>query len=246
MSRQDIQIPTRDGDVRAFAFTPGQGTGPWPAVLFFMDGIGIRPALFEMAERLASHGYYVLLPDMFWRFGPYAPVDMTVGDAATRWELLGPRIATTDPEKSTVDTGAFLKFLSGQPQVKGPKVGTIGYCMGGAMSLRAAAMFPDRVAAAASFHGGNLANEADTSPHLLAPRIKAKVLVAAADKDPSFPEEQYVRLDQAFKAAGVDADMKVYEGALHGYAPPDTAAYDREASERHWREMLALFAGTLK
>jgi carboxymethylenebutenolidase len=245
MSRQDIQIPTPDGDARAFVFAPDQGGGPWPAVLFYMDGVGIRPALFEMGERLASHGYYVLLPDMFWRFGPYEPMDMSA-PPETRVASLGPRLASTDPKKTVSDTGAFLEFLSGQPQVKGAKVGAIGYCMGGAMVMRAGAAFPDRVVAGGAFHGGGLATEAENSPHLLAPQIKARLLIAAADADPYFPEDQYVRLDQALKAAKVDADLKVYKGALHGYAPPDMPAYDREASERHWREMLALFEATLR
>lgn len=245
MSRQDIQIPTRDGAARAFVFTPDQGQGPWPAVILFMDGVGIRPALFEMGERLASNGYYVLLPDMFWRFGPYETIDMTA-PVETHLEQLAPRRGSTDTDKSTSDTEAYLAFLAEQPQVKGTKVGTTGYCMGGGPSLRAAAYFPDRVAAAAAFHGGGLATDADDSPHLLAPRIKAKVLVAAADNDPYLPEEQIVRLDQAFRRAGTDAEVKVYAGALHGFAPSDMPAYDREASERHWREMLALFDGALK
>jgi carboxymethylenebutenolidase len=248
MSRQDIQIPTPDGDARAYAFTPDQGAGPWPAVIFFMDGPGIRPALFEMGERLAGHGYYVLLPDMFWRYGPYEPIDMKAmsGDPDERRKAFGVRMASTNPEKSAADTGAFLDYLSKQPQVKGTRVGATGYCMGGAMVMRAAGLYPDRIVAGGAFHGGNLASEADDSPHRLAPRIKAKLLIAAADDDPYFPEDQYVRLDQALKAAKVDADLKVYNGALHGYAPPDMPAYDREASERHWREMLELFEGTLK
>jgi len=247
MSRKDVKIPTRDGEARASVITPDTGEGPWPAVLFFMDGPGIRPALFEMGERLASHGYYVLLPDIFWRIAPYEPIDMkSLGsDPKKRAEFFGVRMASTSPARSAADTGAFLDFLSKQPQVKGEKVGTTGYCMGGAMSLRAAGMFPDRVAAAAAFHGGGLATETDDSPHHLAPKIEAKVLIAAAENDPYFPEDQYVRLDQAFKRAGVKAELKVYH-ALHGFAPPDMPAYDREASEKHWREMLALFDGALK
>jgi carboxymethylenebutenolidase len=245
MSRKDIEIATRDGNAKAYVFTPDEGSGPWPAVLFFMDGVGIRPALFEMGERLAAHGYYVLMPDMFWRLGPYEPMNMSWSDEKRR-EALGPRLGSTNPEKSASDMAAFFKFLAEQPQVKGTKVGTTGYCMGGGMSMRAAGLFPDQVAAAAAFHGGNLASDAEDSPHRLLPRMKARLLIAAADKDPYFPDDQYVRLEKAIKDAGVDADLKVYHGALHGYAPPDMPAYDRGASERHWREMLALFDGTLK
>jgi carboxymethylenebutenolidase len=247
MSRKDITIPTRDGDARASVITPDKGEGPWPAVIFFMDGPGIRPALFEMGQRLADHGYYVLLPDMFWRIPPYEPIDMKAmaDDPKKRAEFFGVRMASTNPIRSTSDTAAFLDFLSKQPEVKGDKVGTTGYCMGGAMSLRAAGEFPGRVAAGAAVHGGGLATEADDSPHRLVPKIKAKVLVAAAKDDPYFPEEQIFRLDQAFKRAGTNAELATYP-ALHGFAPPDMPAYDREASERHWREMLALFDSALK
>jgi carboxymethylenebutenolidase len=242
----EVTIATPDGDARAFTFTPQGGQGPWPAVLFFMDGLGIRPALFEMAQRLADHGYYVLLPDMFWRFGPYEPLDMkSFKDLADGAKALSGRLASTSPAKSVSDTGAFLDFLSEQPQVKGEAIGTTGYCMGGSMSLRAAGLFPGRVAAAASIHGGGLAADNDDSPHHLAPKMKAKVLVAAAEEDAYFPQEQFDRLKEAFACAGVEAEVEFYHGK-HGFAPPDAPVYDRDASERHWREMLALFDGVLK
>ena len=248
MSRQDISIPTPDGDARAFVFRPDAGEGPWPAVIMFMDAPAIRPAMFEMAQRLASDGnYYVLLPDMFWRAGPYEPIDIKAVFASEelRRSVFAKLMGSTDPEKSVRDTGAFLDFLAAQPDVKGDRVGTTGYCMGGGMSLRAAGEYPGRVAAAAAFHGGNLATDAPNSPHLLAPRIKAKVLVAGADEDRGFDEAQKDRLDAALKDAGVDAEVTIYKGAKHGYAPPDMPVYDRDASERHWREMLALFKVTL-
>jgi carboxymethylenebutenolidase len=247
MSRTDISIKTPDGEARAYVFKP-PGQGPWPAVLFFMDGPGIRPALFDMAERLAGHGYYVLLPDMFWRAGPYEPIDIAkvFGDEAARKEFFAKFFSSTNPEKSTRDTGAFLDFLAAQPEVKGDKVATTGYCMGGALVLRAAGNFPERIVAAGAFHGGNLATDAPDSPHLLAPKIKAKVLVAGADQDAGFPRAQADKLKAALDAAEVDNEVVIYEGALHGYAPPDMPVYNREASERHWREMLALFDGALK
>lgn len=248
MSRLDVSIPTPDGEARAFAFTPDMGKGPWPAVILFMDGPAIRPALFEMAERLASNGYYVLLPDMFWRIGPYEPINLKEAfkDEESRRAYFGKFFASTDAEKATRDTGAFLEWLSSRPQVAGDKVGVTGYCMGGAMALRAAGNFPDRVAAATIFHGGNLATDAEDSPHLLAPKIKARVLVAGADHDRGFDEAQKDRLAAALQKAGVVAKVGIYPGARHGFAPPDMPAFDREASERHWREMLALFGATLK
>jgi carboxymethylenebutenolidase len=247
MPQIEVNIPTPDGEARAYAFTP-DGEGRWPAVIFFMDAPAIRPALFQMCERLASNGYFVLLPDMFWRAGPYPPIDIKamMENEEARRAVLGPLMASTDPERSTRDTGAFLDWLSAQPQVKGDKVGVTGYCMGGAMALRAAGEFPDRVAAAASFHGGRLATDAPDSPHHLAPEMKAKVYVAGADEDASFPPEQADRLREALTGAGVDNRVEIYAGAKHGYAPPDMPVFDEAASERHWREMLKLFGETLK
>lgn len=248
MSRSDVTIQTRDGAARAFVFTPDAGRGPWPGVIFFMDGPGIRPALFEMAQRLADHGYYVLLPDMFWRLGPYEPIVVAevFTDEAKRRAFGAKFMTSTNPEKGMSDTAAFLDFLAAQPQVKGDKVGVTGYCMGASAAFRAAGTYPDRVAAAGCFHGSNLARDAEDSPHLLAPQIKAKVLVAGGDHDRSFDAAQKERLAEALSAAGVDAEVTIYKGALHGYAPPDMPVYNREASERHWRELLALFDGVLK
>ena len=247
MTQTEVKIPTPDGDARAYVFMP-EGAGPWPAVIFYMDAPAIRPALFTMCERLASHGYYVLLPDMFWRAGPYEPINLkeAMKDEETRRTIFGKFMASTDPEKSTRDTGAFLAWLSNQIQVKGQKVGCTGYCMGGGLALRAAGHFPDRIVAAAAFHGGRLATDAPDSPHLLASKMKAKVYVAGADEDAGFPPEQADKLREALTAAGVDNTVEIYAGAKHGYAPPDMPVYDKDAAERHWREMLKLFDETLK
>jgi len=247
MTQTEVKIPTPDGEARAYTFTP-EGAGPWPAVIFYMDAPAIRPALFQMSERLASHGYYVLLPDMFWRAGPYEPINLkeVMKDEETRRAVFGKFMASTDPEKSTRDTGAFLDWLSKQPQVKGDKVGCTGYCMGGGLALRAAGAYPDHIVAAAAFHGGRLATDAPDSPHLLAPKMKAKVYVAGADEDAGFLPDQADKLREALTAAGVDNEVTIYAGAKHGYAPPDMPVYNEEASERHWREMLKLFDETLK
>ena len=247
MSQIEVKIPTPDGEARAYTFHP-VGEGPWPAVIFFMDAPAIRPALFSMCERLAAHGYFVLLPDMFWRVGPYAPINLAEAfkDEAARREIFGKFMSSTDPERSTRDTGAFLDWLSHQPQVKSDKVGCTGYCMGGGLALRAAGDYPDRIVAAAAFHGGRLATDAPDSPHLLAPRIKAKVYVGGADEDAGFPPEQAERLREALTAAGVDNKVEIYAGAKHGYAPLDMPVFNEAASERHWRELLALFDQTLK
>jgi carboxymethylenebutenolidase len=248
MSRQDVTIPTPDGDARAFVFTPNGGAGPWPAVIIYMDALAIRPTLFEMAERLASNGYYVLLPDMFWRLGPYEPLvpREVFGDPSKLQSLVGTFMSSTDPEKSMRDTGAFLAWLGQQPKARADKVGVAGYCMGGTLAIRAAGTFPEQIAAAAAFHAGNVVTDKPDSAHLVASNIKGKVLFAGADQDPYFTEEHFTTLSQVMSDAGVDADVTIYRGALHGYAPNDMPVYDVEHSERHWREMLALFGETLK
>lgn len=246
--KQDIAIPTPDGDARAFVFTPDQGAGPWPAIILYMDAPAIRPAMFEMGERLAQSGYYVLLPDVFWRAGPYDPPDVAkarAGDpeaVAVFQKLRG----STSPEKQMIDTAACLDWLSRQPQAKADRVGVTGYCMGGGIALRAAGTFPDRVVVAASFHGGNMATDETTSPHLLAPKMKAKILVAGADEDRSFDQAQCERLDKALKEAGLDAEVGIWKGAKHGWVPTDMPVHDPEHAERHWRELIALFDGVLK
>ncbi len=246
MPMSEVSIATPDGDARAFLFTP-DGDGPWPGAIFYMDAPAIRPALFTMCERLAGAGYTVLLPDMFWRAGPYAPIDIKAAfkDEAARREIFGRLMASTDPERAMRDTGAFLDWLLARLEVKGERVGLTGYCMGAGLSLRAAGTFPEKIAASAGFHGGRLATDAPDSPHLLAPRIQARVYQGGADQDAGFPPEQADRLRDALTAAGVENTVEIYAGARHGYAPPDMPVYDEAASERHWRALLKLFAETL-
>lgn len=242
-----VTIETRDGRAPASIFHP-QGRGPWPAVLVYQDGRGIRPALFELAERIASAGYFVLLPDLFYRAGPYtAPTGEDFArdpELRKRWQTTYMATATKANVRS--DTEAFLSFLAARPEVSSLAIGTTGYCMGGSLSLAAAGHFPDRVVAAASYHGGNLANDAPDSPHLLASSIRAKVYVAGAVEDASFPDEQKQRLIDSLQRAGVQHVVETYEGAKHGWVPSDSAVYDRAASERHYQTLLALFESTLR
>jgi len=246
--KTDVSIPMPDGEARAFVFTPDKGDGPWPAAILYMDAPAIRPAMFEMGERLAQAGYYVLLPDMFWRAGPYPPLDIVKarGGDPEMVALFTKLRASTDGERAMADTGVYLDWLAKQPQAKADKVGVTGYCMGGGIALRAAGTFPDRVAAAASFHGGNQATDAEDSPHRLAPQMKAKILVAGADEDRSFNEAQCERLAAALKDARVDATVSIWKGAKHGWVPTDMPVYNPEAAERHWRELTALFDEALK
>jgi len=145
-------------------------------------------------------------------------------------------------QKIVSDTAAFLAFLDAQPSVKGPHIGTTGYCMGGALSLTAAANFPDRVAAACSFHGARLATDAPDSPHAVADKMKGEIYVGVSEIDPWLSEGETDRLKAALEAAGANATVEIYPGVQHGFAVPGLPIYDREASERHWDRMLAVFA----
>lgn len=248
MSRTTHTIKTRDGQTQASVFQPDQGKGPWPAVLVYQDGRGIRPALFELAERIARGGYLVLLPDLFYRAGPYQAPDakLFANDAEFRKRWQERYMATATKANIRADTEAFLDFLAQRPECRSLAIGTTGYCMGGSLALAAAGNFPDRVVAAASYHGGNLATDAPDSPHLLAPRIKARVYVAGAVDDASFPDEQKQRLIDAFEQAKVTHTVETYAGAKHGWVPTDSAVYDLAAAERHYRTLLELFDATLK
>jgi carboxymethylenebutenolidase len=247
MADSDIPVPigTKDGVCPTWVFTPADG-GRHPAAIFYMDGLGIRPTLFEMGQRLADHGYVVLVPDLYYRAGPYDALDpkevFASGDVRG---ALGHLLGSTDNRRAAEDTEAFLDYLDTRADVAGPKVGTTGYCMGGAISLTAAGTYPDRIAASASFHGGNLATDTELSPHLLAPEMKARVYVAGADQDNSYPPEMAARLEQALGDAGVDHRCEIYADAMHGWTMADFPVYNHDAAERHWRELIALFNTTL-
>ena len=222
------------------------GGSPWPAVLVFMDGVGIRPAMLAVGERLAVHGYFVLLPDLFYRSGPYAPMNphTVFTDPEQRRVLMEKFFALATPANVMSDTSAFLAWLAAQPDVRPGRIGTTGYCLGGLMSLTAAGTFPDRIAATASYHGGRLATDAPDSPHLLAPKMRSRVYVAGAIEDQSFTDEMKQRLERALTEAGVDHTIETYR-ARHGWVLSDTPAYDPAAAERHWQTLLALFEATL-
>jgi len=242
---ESTSIRTRDGNCPTHVFTP-EGAGPWPAVIFYMDGLGIRPTLFDMSQRLADAGYVVLLPDLYYRAGPYKPlVPKEVFASPDVMAAIGPLYRTTDNRRAAEDTEAFLAYLDTRTDVKGPKVGTTGYCMGGGMSLTVAGTYPGRIAAAASFHGGNLATDNELSPHLLASHMKGKVYVAGADQDKSYPPEMEARLIAALTGAGVDHRCEIYQGALHGWTMADFPIYSEPAAERHWQELLKFFGGAL-
>jgi carboxymethylenebutenolidase len=239
-----IEIKTRDGNCPAYVFRPN-GKGPWPAVLVFMDGVGIRPAMLELGERLATYGYFVLLPDLFYRAGPYEPMDHTIfSDPEKRKMLMEKFIGPTTPEKVMSDTRAFIDYIAAQPDVKPGPIGTTGYCMGGLMSLTAAGTYPGEIVATASYHGGRLATDAPDSPHLLAPKMKSRVYVAGAIEDQGFPDDMKERLEKALTDAHVDHTIETYP-AKHGWVFRDLPVYDEAAAERHWKSLTDLMKAKL-
>ena len=224
---------------------PSSITARWPGVIFYMDAGGVRPAVLDMAKWLADVGYVVLLPDLFYRYGPYGPFVPKEVFAGNVRAILGPLMATTGNDKAANDTETFLAYLDRRNDVAGRKVGAVGFCMGGGMALAAAGTYPDRFAAVASFHGGNLATDAPTSPHLFAPKLKAEVYVAGAENDGSYPPEMADRLEKALAKAGVRYSMESYPAA-HGWMMPDFPVYDHVAAARGGVEMLSLFARNLR
>lgn len=244
MPKEQISLTTNDGECPVYVFSP-EGSGPWPAAIFYMDGGGIRPVQLEMAERLSAAGYVVVLPDLFYRYGPYGPlvpIELFKGDFMA---ILGPLMATTGNDKAAEDTSALLAYLENNPKVAGSRYGAVGFCMGGGMAIVSAATYPERFAAVASFHGGNLASDAPTSPHLLVSTLKAELYVAVADNDPFYPEDMAQRFESSLIKAGVSYRADTYPGALHGWMKPDFPVYNQPAAERGWQELLALFERTL-
>jgi carboxymethylenebutenolidase len=244
MSGQTLDIKTKDGIAPCHFFSPPQkGNRP---VIFYMDAIGLRPALCEMAERLASNGYYVLLPNLYYRSGPLPTFTAaSVFKEGPEREKIMQLLRSLNNKLVMEDTASFLEFLGQQPSIAGQKIGCVGYCMGGGFALSAAGTFPGRIAAAASFHGARLATAQPDSPHLLAPNMRGTVYVGIAGIDPHFTPEEKQKLESAFQSAKVKYAMEVYEGVKHGFAVNDTVVYDRAAAERHWQQLLALFAANL-
>jgi carboxymethylenebutenolidase len=253
VNQHRVDLHSEDGTLDAYIFQPvGTGlfdgvqrSGPWPAVVMYMDAFGIRPELGEMAQRLASHGYVVALPNLYHRtrFDPFDPRQVAVeGPERTRFKGM---VASINGPMVMRDTAAVLTHLDTLAAVKRSPIGALGYCMGGGYALSAAGTFPDRVGVAASFHGGALATDRPDSPHLLAPQMRARIYVGAAGIDPTFPDEQRQRLETALAQAGITYTIETYENAKHGFAVNGHLVYDKEASERHWQRLVRLLEESL-
>ncbi|MGN6514623.1 MAG: dienelactone hydrolase family protein [Rhizomicrobium sp.] len=245
VKERKIEIPIGGGSTEAYLFHPDRAGGH-PGVLFLTDIMGIREANLGMARRIAGHGYTVLVPNVFWRAGKLPVIDFEIkmGEERTM-KRFGELFASLLPDQMSSDSAVYLDFLARQPHVRPGKMGVAGYCFTGAMAMRAAAVRPDQVAAAASFHGGGLASDQLTSPHLFLPRIEARLYFGHAVEDRSMTPEMIARLDGALKAWGGTFESEVYDGARHGWTVPGRDVYDEKQAERHYGKLFDTFDAAL-
>ena len=241
MIEETLDIMTKDGAMETFVCRPERG-GPFPAVLMLMDAPGIREELRDMARRLGTVGYFVLLPNLYYRAGRdtiYGPDVLEKGSAEhTRMRAVRTRM-TIPPVMD--DIAALLAFVDGQAEAKPGPVGCHGYCMSGPYALAAAARFPDCIAAAASYYGTWLVSDAAESPHLSFGKVKGELYIACAEHDELAPLPMVEELRTLFNRAGTAGEIELYPGVHHGFAFPQRWCHDKPAAERHWERLIALY-----
>lgn len=236
-----LDVPTRDGAIETFVCHPERG-GPHPPVLFLMDAPGIREELYDMARRLATVGYYVLLPNLYYRAGrdtKYGP-DVLEHGSAEHTRMRAVRTKMTIPPVMD-DVAALIAFTDSQAGSKMGPVGVHGYCMSGPYALAAAARYPDRIAAAASFYGTWLVSDAEESPHLTLGRAKGELYISCAEHDELAPLDMVEKLQALFEQSGNPGELEIQPGVHHGFAFPQRWCYDKQAAERHWERLIALY-----
>ena len=243
MIEHHLDIATADGAMNSFVVHPEEG-GPFPVVLFFMDAPGKREELHDMARRLASVGYFVVLPNLYYRrTREYLLKERTEPAMAEMFA----HMATLDRLTTERDTRALLRYVDAQPAADGKRIGAVGYCMSGPFVMWAAAAFPERLRCIASIHGANMATDAPDSPHRMAPKIRCESYFACAEIDKWAPPADIERLAAALRDAGTPHRIEWYPGVEHGFVfPTRTGAYDRPAAERHWERLFALFDRNLR
>jgi carboxymethylenebutenolidase len=240
MIEETVDIATRDGAMETFICRPERGEHP--PVLFLMDAPGIRAELYDMARRLATVGYAVLLPNLYYRAGrdtKYGP-DVLEHGSPEHQRMRAVRTKMTIPPVMA-DVATMIAFADALPGAKRGPVGVHGYCMSGPYALAAAARFPERVAAAASFYGTWLVSDAEESPHLSLGRIKGEAYIACAEIDELAPLPMVAELQALFEKAGSPGEIELYPGVHHGFAFPQRKIYDKPAAERHWERLIALY-----
>lgn len=245
MSSEMIDVQTRDGVADSYLSRP-DGDGPFPSVLLFVDAFGLRPRIEEMADRIATQGFLVLAPNVFYRAGRAPVISLDgMGDPERRGEIfqqIMPLMKELTTERIVSDGGAYLDKL--EELGRGP-VAITGYCLGGRLGWRLAAAYPDRVAALGAFHTGGLVTEDAESPHLSAAEIDAELYFGFADNDQSMSAENIATLERALEEAGASYTAEVYAGAAHGYTMSDTPVYDEAAAERHFDALFDLLSKTV-
>lgn len=249
MPSTTIELTTPDGVAEAFLVTP-DGDGVHAGVLLYMDAIGLRPQIREMAERISGWGYIVLAPNVFYRDTTIADLEPKVdlreagardAHVARAMRLLGRH----DTKRAQRDGRAYVEALRGMERVDRGDLGTAGYCMGGALALRTAAEHPARVGAAGVFHAGGVVTDKADSVHHVIGRIDGEVYAGHADKDRSMPPHAVAQFEKALRKAYVPFTSEVYRGAAHGYTMADTSSYNAKATERHYTALEGLFGRTL-
>lgn len=246
MKSQKVEIGTPDGTADGLLVRP-EGNEALPGVVVLTDIFGLRPAYEDLSKRIAERGYVVCMPNIFYRtaktpvfdFEPDFQNERTKSRAG---ELRGP----LTPEAMARDGSGYVDFLSAQPLVSAGPMGVVGFCFSGEFALRTAAARADRIGAAASFHGGGLATDAETSPHRVLPQVKARLYFGHAENDRSMPAEAIEKLDCALEEWGGDYESEVYKGAQHGWMIPGERVYDREQAERGFGQLMALLDGSLR
>jgi carboxymethylenebutenolidase len=249
----NVEIKTPDGTCDAAFVHPKRGSHP--GVLIWPDAFGLRPSMREIAKRISAEGYSVLVPNPFYRLAknPFSDASNFSFQNPADMAKLRPLMASvTAPGAAEKDAVAYVSFLDAQKEVnKAKKIGTQGYCMGGPLVVKTAAALPNRIGAGASFHGGGLVTDKPDSPHLLAPKIKARMYFGVASNDDARQPDAKDKLKEAFAAAGVPAEIEVYSGALHGWCVPDmpmqngAPIYNKPDAERAWGKLVALYKAAL-
>jgi carboxymethylenebutenolidase len=242
---QTVEVATRHGATSTFVVHP-EREGPHPVVLFFMDAPAIREELRDMARRIATVGYYVMLPNLYYRRGVLELKDLPpLPEAEARERMFELMNSLTIPLVMD-DADALLDFADRDPAAGAGPIACVGYCMSGRYAINFAARWPERVGAAASIYGTQLVTDEADSPHLVAAKAMGELYFACAETDRWAPLETVEALDQAVKAGALNAEVELYPGVEHGFAFPQRGAYDKTAAERHWERLFALFARNLR
>lgn len=241
MIEQELDIATSDGQMNTFITHPDEG-GPWPVVLFLMDAPGKREELHDMARRIATVGYYVLLPNLYYRRVKQFESD---GTPESR-ELMFQHMNSLSNGMVVDDCRALLEFAAGQTAAQDGPVGAVGYCMSGPFAFAAAAQLADQVRAAASMHGVRLCTDAEDSPHRQADQIQGEIYFGCAETDDYAPPDMIEALADHLKTTGINYRIEVYPDTQHGFTfPQRTGKYHKPAAERHWARLFALFGRNL-